>query len=167
MIAKGLCTKHYQRGRKPKRVPREPITILPTDLKTCKNCKQAKPYSEFGMHRISRDGFKADCRECRADEGVRRRDKNPDRNRENWLKRNYGISQEDYARMLAEQGGKCAICSLDEANSVWGRLAVDHDHQTGKIRGLLCSPCNTGIGNFKDNVDRLNRALEYLLKGRD
>ena len=63
--------------------------------------------------------------------------------------------------MLAAQDGKCAICGT---TSTGNRKAfhVDHDHKTGKVRGLLCSNCNTGIGNLRDDIGLLNRAIEYL-----
>lgn len=63
--------------------------------------------------------------------------------------------------MHKAQDGKCLICS-DEVSYMNHRLAVDHDHKTGKIRGLLCKGCNVGIGNLKDNAQLCRRAAEYL-----
>lgn len=83
------------------------------------------------------------------------------------LKRRFGLSEEDFAKMLAEQGGLCAICGKpesakhrkgDEART----LAVDHCHSGGHVRALLCSACNTGLGSFGDDPDRLRAAIEYL-----
>ena len=79
------------------------------------------------------------------------------------LKRKFGMSREDYERMSAEQGGVCAICKKPEA-SLSGVLAVDHDHRTFKIRSLLCSHCNKGLGNFRDDVDLMLAAASYLEK---
>jgi len=74
--------------------------------------------------------------------------------------RRYGIDQIIYERMLKEQNHKCAICG---GVNVSGRsLSIDHCHETGKVRGLLCSLCNTLLGVAKDNVRILRRAMEYL-----
>lgn len=70
----------------------------------------------------------------------------------------YGLSKEQYSAMLAAQGGVCAICKRRPAY----RLHVDHSHATGKIRGLLCFPCNNGLGTFKDNITLMRLATEYL-----
>jgi ribosomal protein L34E len=81
------------------------------------------------------------------------------RSRRNHLKSRYGISVEQYNKMLESQDNKCAICG-DECPT--GRsLAVDHDHDTGRVRGLLCSRCNIGIGQLK-NIANLAKAIEYL-----
>lgn len=91
-----------------------------------------------------------------------------------YLKRFYGITEERYSEMFAQQNGLCAICELplisqtdfsrpftqgQPANEV-GR--VDHDHKTGKIRGLLCFGCNVGLGKFRDNANLMLKAAGYL-----
>ena len=73
----------------------------------------------------------------------------------------YGLTQDDYAKMFEEQNGYCKICK-GHAIEFSRRLAVDHCHETGKVRGLLCMFCNTGLGNFKDNIDLLEEAIAYL-----
>ena len=74
-----------------------------------------------------------------------------------------GITLEEYKALLRVQGNSCAVCSKSEKEE--GRaLAIDHCHETKKIRGLLCTNCNTGLGNFKDDVDKLRSAIEYLDK---
>jgi hypothetical protein len=78
-----------------------------------------------------------------------------------WLNTNYGISLEDYTEMVADQEGRCLICSEPT-----DKLVVDHDHKTNEVRGLLCSACNTGLGHFKDSTDRLRSAIDYLTKSR-
>jgi len=78
--------------------------------------------------------------------------------REKNLKR-YGITPEDYDRLLEEQQGQCAICGTPAGNR---RLAVDHHHGTGKVRALLCSDCNTALGLFQESPFRLRQALTYL-----
>lgn len=77
------------------------------------------------------------------------------------LKLRYGITLEDYNRMLAEQNECCAICS-QHRSKFKNRLNVDHCHLTGKIRGLLCTDCNHGIGKLKDSTVLLAKAIEYL-----
>ncbi len=77
------------------------------------------------------------------------------------LKRTFGITGADYSRMLKEQGGVCAICS--NACKTGRRLAVDHDHSTGKVRALLCANCNRGIGYLQDSPGLLAEAGRYLL----
>ena len=77
----------------------------------------------------------------------------------------FGITQQEYDMMLKEQGGFCAICRGPETQMYRGflmSLAVDHDHETGKVRGLLCKSCNLAIGKFKEDVDIVRRALAYL-----
>ena len=79
--------------------------------------------------------------------------------------RQYGMTLEDYDRMLEEQNGVCAICCEPEVQITKGtvpRLAVDHDDETGRVRGLLCAQCNQGIGKFKHRCDLLFRAISYL-----
>lgn len=84
------------------------------------------------------------------------------------LKRNYKITLEDYNRMAEEQGEVCGICGfkdvkIDKTGKSWiQRLAVDHCHKSGKVRGLLCSGCNGGLGLLRDDVEILKKAIQYL-----
>lgn len=87
------------------------------------------------------------------------------------LKREYGISESDYDRMLDEQHGVCAICELPETRLSRHterpmRLAIDHSHETGEIRGLLCHRCNTILGSTYDNPVLLMRLAKYLARQR-
>jgi hypothetical protein len=77
------------------------------------------------------------------------------------LKRKFGITQEEYNQMHDDQNGCCKICGRHRRNFT-NALAVDHNHVTGKVRGLLCKNCNQGLGYFKDNVELLIKAIEYL-----
>lgn len=82
------------------------------------------------------------------------------------LKTIFGISVEDYDRLFEFQNGLCAICGKPESAILFGkpkRLAIDHDHDSGQVRGLLCSRCNTAIGLMNDDVDILEKAQDYLL----
>jgi hypothetical protein len=79
------------------------------------------------------------------------------------LKRKFGITIEDYDRMFKEQDGKCKICSTESfGDSRCKYFTVDHCHDTGNIRGLLCNRCNTALGLLDDNVNVLNSAILYL-----
>lgn len=78
-----------------------------------------------------------------------------------YLKRGYGLTYDQYLEMLKSQSGVCAICGKAEQKR---RLAVDHCHHTGAIRGLLCGLCNTAIGKLNDDVNLLKKAVEYLEK---
>jgi hypothetical protein len=64
--------------------------------------------------------------------------------------------------MLKEQGGVCKICGTDKPWSRSGKFTIDHDHATGRVRGLLCHNCNLGLGKFKDSIEFLRKAMEYL-----
>ena len=75
----------------------------------------------------------------------------------------FGISVADYDALMAKQSQKCAICGRDQSEFS-KRFAVDHDHTSGKVRGLLCANCNTAIGHLEDNVDWMRRAIDYLTK---
>ena len=79
------------------------------------------------------------------------------------IKAKYGMSKEDYNTLLASQDGVCAICGNTNGSK---RLSVDHDHTTGAIRGLLCTPCNALLGMAKDNIDTLASAIDYILTHR-
>ena len=76
--------------------------------------------------------------------------------------RKYGISVSRYKELLAKQNNKCAICGSGIGDSTGNRLYVDHNHSDGCVRGLLCSKCNFGIGQFNDDIELLKKAIEYL-----
>lgn len=84
----------------------------------------------------------------------------PDKRRE----RRHGITKEDYNCMIDKQDNRCAICAKRFGGEKHNKPHVDHNHTTGKVRGLLCFSCNTGIGQFKDNPAQVLRALNYLNK---
>jgi len=78
------------------------------------------------------------------------------------LKNTYGLSIDDYEQMLLAQGGRCAVCGSREPGGHDTYFSVDHCHNTGKVRALLCNGCNTGIGQLKDDPELLERAAAYL-----
>ncbi len=85
-----------------------------------------------------------------------------DRVRANQIKHHYGVTSAQYALLLAKNGGKCHICGGEEKTRGKSRLSVDHDHVTGRVRGLLCGPCNKGLGMFRDNPFLLRCAATYV-----
>lgn len=103
--------------------------------------------------------------------GRRHREKYREQRRDENYKRKYGISTEEYSILLAQQKEVCSICGQKESFCSGKRetpnlLSVDHCHETGKVRGLLCYSCNTGLGKFKDNPTLLQAAILYL-KSKD
>ena len=80
---------------------------------------------------------------------------------DNIMRKQYGISTHQFAELLEFQGGGCAICAKPIEN-IRRRMNIDHDHETNKVRGILCTGCNTGIGQLGDNIEGLKRALYYL-----
>jgi hypothetical protein len=91
---------------------------------------------------------------------IRRREK-PDKIRDGKLRASFGISLQEYNEMLELQNHKCAICGTHQKN-LSRNLAVDHCHAKGHVRGLLCAPCNTGLGSFRDSATFLQSAIEYI-----
>jgi hypothetical protein len=129
--------------------------------KVCNLCFIIKPLGEFYSHRQCRKGVSSGCKKC-----VRKDRESPDKKRHHrsWcLNRQFGISIQEYEAMLLAQNNCCAICKVS-ANKFTRQLAVDHCHETGSIRGLLCGNCNTAIGKFKDRIENLQSAAEYLRK---
>lgn len=82
-------------------------------------------------------------------------------NRNRSYKFSYGITLEDYNKIFAEQHGCCKICNIHQTE-LTRKLFVDHCHITGKVRGLLCFSCNTGLGMFKDKLELLKKAVDYF-----
>jgi uncharacterized CHY-type Zn-finger protein len=113
----------------------------------CGICKKELPMADF----YKRSYW---CKECE-------KENNQKHPRLKSRYKRFGITLEGYAIRLENQRGRCAICGRVSER----RLSVDHDHKTGKVRGLLCTRCNTGIGCFCDDQKLLNRAIEYLQDG--
>lgn len=96
---------------------------------------------------------------------------NKERHKDAQLRIRYGLSLEEFRSLVRDQGGKCAICDqvpepVLKPNGKKGTLCVDHDHETGQVRGLLCESCNRAIGLMRDSVERLSRAAMYLSRAR-
>ena len=149
--------------------------------KTCSKCGIEQPLDTFAKRG-------AQCRTCRNEARKQWRKRNPEKVRlenqrshqkrekrdseacrryfhQSKLKCDYGITLADYDQMLVNQNGRCAICCEFETQQRAGKvvqLCVDHDHETGQVRGLLCQACNMALGLFKDLPNRLRVAAEYL-----
>ncbi len=112
-------------------------------------------------------GYDSKTREGKAAYGKAWRLANPEKFREISLKKTFGVDLRWYGEKMVEQNGKCAICKTEETGTRLGKLlalAVDHNHATGEVRGLLCRNCNTLIGHAKESRERLLSAMAYLDK---
>ena len=138
------------------------MTKLYSDLyRTCMTCGVEKSILEFYFRDKKTGRRHSACKECDKARVKARHQANPERTRNNNLKRNYGITLEDHSKMYEEQNRRCAICG-NEGNGKWKKLCVDHCHTTGKIRGLLCKSCNIALGEFKDDPSIIEKAVLYL-----
>lgn len=134
--------------------------------KTCTTCKEAKLLDEFQKAPKGKHRHKAKCRACcsvqKSEYKKRRFAANPDWQLEQGYRRKYGMTLADYDRMYAVQCGRCALCNSDKPGAPHGRFCVDHDHQTGRVRALLCQKCNVGLGHFNDDPSMLKLAAQYI-----
>lgn len=87
---------------------------------------------------------------------------NKERVRYNKIKRIYGLTKEQFEEMLKQQNNCCATCGIKDTDTKSGYLVIDHCHTTGKVRGLLCNPCNTAIGLLKENKQTIGNLVRYL-----
>jgi hypothetical protein len=127
----------------------------------CSMCNQEKDISLFCKVTSPKNRNKSRCRKCLKESFDKYRTK--EYYRRSNLKKNYGISVEEYNQLLISQGGKCKICESPNPKSKrYENFCVDHDHRTGKIRGLLCTSCNRMIGLVHDDIESLERAIRYL-----
>lgn len=119
-------------------------------MKTCNRCGEQKPLTEFYNHKNTKDGKRTECKSCKRiqSSGSSR-------------KLRTGCTPEQYDYLYAKQNGCCAICGV-HASELTKALSADHCHTTLKVRGLLCMPCNTGLGFFKDSKQLLQKAIDYL-----
>lgn len=133
-------------------------------MRVCKLCGKEKALEDFLSDKSgNKFGKSYKCKSCY--NATRKRKKYPYRyEREHSLKRSYGLSVAAFNAILVKQNHCCAICKKHESQASKGTLFVDHCHTTGKIRGLLCNTCNTGIGLMKDSCQLLINAIEYLSK---
>lgn len=128
----------------------------------CKRCGEDKPLSAM------RPDNRFLCRDCSSKLGNLWSRRNPEASarhkRNHHLLSRFGITADEAERMLAEQGGTCAICTQPISDKRGFEPHIDHDHATGKVRGVLCFHCNAGLGQFGDDIERLRAAIAYLEK---
>jgi hypothetical protein len=140
-------------------------------VKTCTGCKETKPLTEFFRDKRKKNGLMARCKHCKTQSYRQWKAANPgadkrrywthrDSERERHLVKKYGVTFARYAELLSEQGGCCVICRRPEPDN--RMLDVDHDHDTGVVRGLLCTSCNRVLGHAHDSEERLRAAADYL-----
>lgn len=178
----------YARKRAMNPVVSRPVRVTEGG-RLCSTCKTRKPIAEFGLLSSSPDGISLRCKSCTRASGVNSRYRNLDavrakereeypamyaKNREKLLRRagrdrlatRYGMTIEKRQEMFDAQGGLCPICDriMQIPDGPRPKIVanIDHDHSTGKIRGLLCQSCNTGLGLFSDDTNRLAAAIRYL-----
>lgn len=154
-----------------------------TTLK-CSTCQVHKDVSEFHKNKSIPRGYGYTCKLCKYEYEHQRRLTDPDyvartattasrwrrankkgryrRSRNSMLRHRYGIGIDEYEAMLERQSGECAICGRADSGIEGKTLHVDHCHETGKVRGILCHPCNNGLGRFDDNKELLLKAVKYL-----
>lgn len=150
-----------------------------SQTKQCRKCWQSKNVQEFYHSNRSGDGFAYRCKECvhedkreayKKDSSVTLHRQSFDRfkkgtregTRERMLLKNYGMTLEDYEKLLSEQDNCCKICGAKEGELGRQYLAIDHNHETNEVRGLLCDLCNRGLGFFRDDKTIISKALQYL-----
>ena len=124
--------------------------------KTCKVCQESLPLDIFTKDNRAKDGRGARCKPC----FNKTKKYSPDRQRRYKLKHFYGITPEEYDQMLEEQNG-CGICGKK-----FSSYHVDHCHDTGKVRGILCHNCNIMLGHSFDDITTLTNAITYLARSK-
>lgn len=161
------CERQYQLGYKKNKARPDVPLCLPEDHpykegRVCSECDEFFSADHFGIERDGRAfggiSMRSKCKRC-----------TEIRKTKAFLKKKYKITYDQYLELLKHQKNRCGVCgSLDHYNKRTGNLLltffIDHDHNTGKVRGLLCSPCNHALGLFKDNIKSLKNAVAYLEK---
>ncbi|MGW3358483.1 endonuclease VII domain-containing protein [Streptomyces bungoensis] len=136
---------HYRRRREAIGKPVRERVDVPDGHKLCRACGVVKPHSEWHRNATASDGLSTRCKACRAERG-----------RQDHLKRQYGITEAERDELIASQGGVCCICLAAPP------AHVDHCHNTGRVRGVLCFSCNAALGQFKDQPEAIRRAAAYV-----
>ncbi|MEV6200788.1 endonuclease VII domain-containing protein [Streptomyces sp. NPDC051771] len=139
------CAERYRRRRAAEgKAVREKVDV-PPGHKLCRTRGEIKPHSEWHRRSSAPDGLATRCKTCRKPV-----------DRAGHLKRKYGITEAERDQMIRDQGGLCIICLTAPA------VHVDHCHETGRVRGVLCLNCNIGLGLLKESPERIRRAIAYL-----
>ncbi len=129
-------------------------------MKKCYLCKKVLPLADFHEDKSRPDGKSSRCKKCNTIH-CRKYTQSREKHRVYELMYYYGMTEAEYNKLILQQKGVCAICKTNKE----GRLAVDHNHKTKEIRGLLCRLCNSAIGLFKDSPVLLRNAADYLETG--
>jgi hypothetical protein len=136
-------------------------------MKTCSKCKESKELDNFAQDLRRSDGKNIQCKSCINSRNKVYRTKDPLRfkhyKRKTDLRIKYGITELDFETKLKSQNYVCAICGSSKTGAKHKKnLSIDHSHKSGKIRGLLCDPCNRGLGLLKEDKNLLKKAIGYL-----
>lgn len=134
--------------------------------KTCKRCGEEKPDSDFYKQNTRAGVREAWCSKCKKSANRQYRKEHPEKTstssrRRRYLKKTYGLTVEEHKTLFDRQNGVCAICRQSPKNE---KLHIDHCHNSGKIRSLLCGSCNRGLGLFQENTHILKQAIDYIGK---
>lgn len=127
----------------------------------CSMCKEYKTPDNYYNNKNTTNKLDPQCKECR------KTYYSTEKMNKYFIKSKYGMTVEEYDILSEKQGGVCAICGKPEPDQKRSRLCIDHDHETGKVRGLLCSQCNFALGNFNDDISSLLKAAEYLTNNQN
>ena len=136
------------------------------ETRVCRVCKKEKNLlDEYYLSRkdpTKKSSYSYECKTCTVKRSVEYNRENSTSVKSQYLKRNYGLTFEEFEAMLSDQDNCCAICKGTKTYGRHKRFTVDHSHKTGKIRGLLCHRCNTALGLVGDDIHILNTMIEYL-----
>ncbi|WP_245681868.1 endonuclease VII domain-containing protein [Actinomadura kijaniata] len=152
--AKSYRGKREAEGKRSREYRRH--SAVPEGMKYCPRCKEIQQLDAFGSNRSSPDGRAAYCKPCHNRAMAEIRVRNHGSSRNYLLKLRYGITEQEADALLARQGGICVICLRSPA------AHVDHGHETGLVRSMLCFGCNGGLGQFEEDVWVIKEAADYL-----
>jgi hypothetical protein len=135
-------------------------------VKKCYSCRLEQLESNYYKSSEKKDGLQNECKACNTSrkKSWHQTDSGKASSANTKLKRRYGITLSEYESMVLEVGSKCEICG-DTKSYLNHKLCIDHDHNTGNIRGVLCKACNLAVGNLKDSPELALKTFEYLNKG--
>lgn len=140
-------------------------------MRQCTKCLKFLAENHFTKRVDVADKLRSHCRDCCNQDNLKRyHDSDKERHAKSAykynLKVNYDLTVEDYNKLFLSQDGKCAICEVDLSNRFLNIEAtpsvIDHSHETGKVRSILCSGCNIGLGSFNDSLFKLSKACRYI-----
>lgn len=141
-------------------------------MKACRKCNQIQNLTSFHRSKVHKSGYRNICKNCASIEHKKSyyknlersreisrswHERNPERNKDRRRQRVYGLSSNEYDLLVIEQNYKYTICNQKNL-----KLVIDHDHKIGKVRGIICSPCNKMLGFAFDNKQTLQKAVMYL-----